>query len=62
MIGAAVGDALGANLEGILYDKSRYIIENFEDLKNTQEIEKIIPIGQYTDDTALGLCVLDSLL
>lgn len=39
MIGAAIGDALGANLEGIEYDKTRFLINNFEDVKNSSELE-----------------------
>ena len=56
LVGLAVGDSLGANLE-------------FSGLKSHQITDDLIPLpygmwnkGEWTDDTSMALCLADSLL
>ena len=57
LIGAAVGDAMGAHFEGKKYDPSATLANGWSDIKTCA-----IQLGIWTDDTALSLCIADSLL
>ena len=65
MVGMAIGDYIGAPLEFIPTNatnrkQSSFDPENlnWNNIKNAFELE----IGQWTDDTSMGLCMADSLL
>lgn len=62
-IAAAVGDALGAHLEGWEISYTRKDVEDFESLNKLIEPDCFrCPIGQFTDDTCQALCIADSLI
>ncbi len=55
----AVGDSIGAPLE---FEPVRYEAHIIRDMgKGARGVFRLYP-GQYTDDTAMGLCLADSLL
>ena len=56
LVGLAVGDALGAPVE------FGYTAKNIRDEWDGQMQDHRIPKGYYTDDTAMALCLADSLL
>lgn len=58
----AIGDALGAHLEGQLVDYDRNIIRDFPSLDEVKHNKPRPGKGLYTDDTSLALCLADSLL
>jgi len=49
---------MGLHLEGKDYNPTRNKIHDFESIRAFQ----IIEIGQWSDDTALALCIADSLI
>jgi len=61
-VASAVGDALGAHLEGQPVDYTRDIIKDFKSLEDIKHNKARPPSGLYTDDTSLALCVADSIL
>jgi len=58
----AIGDALGAHLEGQVVDYTRDIIKDFPTLANVKHDKARPGYGLYTDDTSLALCLADSIL
>jgi ADP-ribosyl-[dinitrogen reductase] hydrolase len=57
LVGLAVGDALGANIE--------FSPDNHSDILKNKKIEMtsgMYPKGAWTDDTSMALCLADSLL
>ena len=62
IIGAAIGDALGAHLEGQPIDYKRKIITDFPSLKEVVHNMARPPIGLFTDDTSQALCLADSII
>lgn len=56
LVGLAVGDALGAPVE------FGYTARGIRDSWNGEMQDHRIPAGYYTDDTAMALCLADSLL
>ena len=59
MLGMAIGDALGARVE---FEKLSYEKNDVKDMgKDIGGKFKLQP-GQWTDDTAMGLCLADSLI
>lgn len=58
LIGCAVGDALGAPLEG----KSREDIAQIDSLADTFRPYLTHPVGQYTDDTQQTLAIVKSIV
>ena len=57
-LGLIVGDSLGNLTDGLPLDYNRKLISSFEDYK---EIPRI-PLGLFSDDSAMALCIADSLL
>ncbi|MGC9504630.1 ADP-ribosylglycohydrolase family protein [Baaleninema sp.] len=65
IFGHAIGDALGLGLEGIPKERvGEYYPEGLSDYENIvrDEHRSRWEAGEWTDDTALMLCILDSLL
>jgi ADP-ribosylglycohydrolase len=66
MLGMAIGDALGANIEFLKFDRKRvFITKGFDDLKPllaSKKLNKREEIGIWTDDASMGLCLADSIL
>lgn len=63
LMGCAVGDALGAPLEGRSREQiatMQGITDGFRPYRHKGEVE--FPLGQYTDDTQLTLAIVKSLL
>ncbi|MDE0662217.1 MAG: ADP-ribosylglycohydrolase family protein [Gammaproteobacteria bacterium] len=63
LMGCAVGDALGAPLEGRSRERiatMQGIAEDYRPYRHKKEVE--FPRGQYTDDTQLTLAIVKSLL
>lgn len=62
-IGTSIGDSLGVFTEGLPIDYDR---NNFKGYENAYEAAKdsfyLQRPGQFTDDTALALCIADSLI
>ena len=57
-IGSIIGDSAGNLTDGFPLDYKRNLFTSFEDYK---EIPRI-PLGLYSDDSALALCIADSIL
>lgn len=63
LMGCAVGDALGAPLEGRSREQIATmpgIADGFRPFRHKKDVE--FPLGQYTDDTQLTLAIVKSLL
>ena len=63
LMGCAVGDALGAPLEGRPREKiatMQGITDGYRPFRHKEEVE--FPLGQYTDDTQLTVATVKSLL
>ena len=57
-LGLVIGDALGNLTDGFPLDNNRNLITSFENYIDTPRI----PLGLYSDDSAMALCIADSLL
>ena len=61
LVGLTVGDALGAPVEFLPSPSDVYIEELGEEIEYFHDNLRL-PAGAYTDDTAMALCLADSLL
>ena len=59
MLGMAIGDAMGATVE---FQPLDYNYNKIKDMDNSIQGNFNLKVGQWTDDTSMGLCLADSLI